>query len=143
MLEVALSQWELAQVLSGAGREGMAASAWLGEVGVRAASRPIEALDLTPPKRMQDLMVAHNGLMDLRRILRNVGGNLNDVARHANSTGTLAGETAQVQALVARVVLRVDAALSEVGGMLALARRAHQAARTPQHPAARRPRRPR
>ena len=36
----------------------------------------------------------------------------NDVARHANSTGALVPETRQVQAIVARVVLRVDTALA-------------------------------
>ena len=30
------------------------------------------------------MLAVHVGLVDLRRILRNVGGNLNDVARHAN-----------------------------------------------------------
>jgi hypothetical protein len=66
---------------------------------------------------VQAVMVTYRGLMDVRRILRNIGGNLNDVARHANSTGTLPAETRQVQAIVARRVLQIDpvlAALVEV-----------------------------
>ena len=61
---------------------------------------------------MQALMVTYYGLMDLRRLLRNIGGNLNDVARHANSTGTLPPETQQVQAIVARRVLQIDPVLA-------------------------------
>ena len=58
------------------------------------------------------LMLTYHGLMDLRRILRNVGGNLNDVARHANSTGTLPAETGRVQAMVAGRVRQIDTALA-------------------------------
>jgi hypothetical protein len=61
---------------------------------------------------MQRLMTAHAELMNTRRVLRNVGGNLNDVARHANSTGTLPVETRQVQAMVARRVLQIDPVLA-------------------------------
>ena len=61
---------------------------------------------------MQAVMVTYQGLMDVRRILRNIGGNLNDVARHANSTGTLPAETRQVQAIVARRVLQIDPVLA-------------------------------
>ena len=108
-----LSESELAQITGMAARDGLGVSAWLGQAGVRLAQRQTTANELTMRggARVQALMVAYHGLMDLRRILRNVGGNLNDVARHANSTGTLAAETVQVQALVARVVLRVDTAL--------------------------------
>ena len=111
-MRVSFSVWEMAQVMSGAGREGMAAAAWLGEVGVRAASAPSAPVTGAPGRRMQQLMVMPAELMDLRRILRNVGGNLNDVARHANSTATLGAETGQVQALMARVVLRIDTAVA-------------------------------
>jgi hypothetical protein len=45
-------------------------------------------------------MVLHAELMDGRRILRNVGGNLNDVARHANSTREVHQETRRIEALV-------------------------------------------
>jgi hypothetical protein len=130
-VRVSVSAWELAQVTAGAGREGMAAAAWLGEIGVRAAARRGDTAAAAPGECMQELMVAHAGLMDLRRILRNVGGNLNDVARHANSTGTLAAETGRVRDLVARVVLRVDAAVAELGGLMALARQSQLAGRAP------------
>ena len=106
----------------------MAAAAWLGEVGVRAAARAVDVTAAAAPgTALQELMVVHAGLVDLRRILRNVGGNLNDVARHANTTGALAAETAPVQALVARVVRRVDVALAELHGVMVVARRSQRA----------------
>ena len=78
---------------------------------------------------MRELLAVHVGLVDLRRILRNVGGNLNDVARYANVTGTLAAETAEVQGMVARVVGRVDAALVDLRAVMALARSSQGAPR--------------
>ena len=77
---------------AGAEREGMAMAAWLGVVGVRAAVPPADA-PVDPGGQMVKLGLVHDGLVDLRRILRNVGGNLNDVARHANTTGAIAPET--------------------------------------------------
>ena len=47
---------------------------------------------------MRELLAVHVGLVDLRRILRNVGGNLNDVARHANVTGTPAAKLPRCRA---------------------------------------------
>ncbi|ORM35497.1 hypothetical protein BFL43_09255 [Williamsia sp. 1135] len=47
----------------------------------------------------------------LRRLMGNVAGNLNDVARHANSTGQLAPETAAVLDFVRRTNERTDAEL--------------------------------
>ncbi|UZF59278.1 hypothetical protein LH935_28240 (plasmid) [Gordonia polyisoprenivorans] len=44
----------------------------------------------------------------LRRLMGNVAGNLNDVARHANSTGELAPESAAVLDFVRRTNTRVD-----------------------------------
>jgi hypothetical protein len=60
-------------------------------------------------------------LAEARRVLTNIGGNLNDVARHANSTGELHAGTVAVQALVARVVERVEATVGHVDqGMTAV-----------------------
>jgi hypothetical protein len=138
---VALSEWEMALVRSAAGRQGMATSAWLGEVGAREAARGSDdgdGMPATPGAFLQRLMCARAELMDSRRVLRNVGGNLNDVARHANSTGRLAVETGQVQALVARAVTRVDVAVADLAGLLAAAQRAQlRATRRTQRPAPR------
>jgi hypothetical protein len=59
---------------------------------------------------MQALMMASQELADARRLVRNVGGNLNDVAAHANTTGEIHAGTRQVLGMVARAVVRVEAA---------------------------------
>jgi hypothetical protein len=134
---VALSEWEMAQVVSAAGRQGMATSAWLGELAAREAAggAAADGISATPGAFMQRLMTARAELMNTRRVLRNVGGNLNDVARHANSTGRLPIETAQVQALVSRAVTRVDVAVADLAALLATAQRAQlRATRRTQRP---------
>jgi methyl-accepting chemotaxis protein len=71
---------------------------------------------------IQRLMNLHAELMDGRRILRNVGGNLNDVARHANSTREVHQEIRRIEALVESVVQRLDETVSSIGELMALAR---------------------
>jgi hypothetical protein len=108
-----LSESELAQITGMAAREGLGVSAWLGQAGVRLARHGTAGEStMRGGSGVQAVMVTYRGLMDVRRILRNIGGNLNDVARHANSTGTLPGETRQVQAIVARRVLQIDPVLA-------------------------------
>lgn len=58
-------------------------------------------------------------LSEQRRLLRNIGGNLNDVARYANSTGALAVETASVLGLVGRRVEHVEELLGVVDDAVA------------------------
>lgn len=57
----------------------------------------------------------------MRNVLANIGGNLNDVARHANATHEVATIRAQAEAVlrvVRRVVARADETLGEVVGVL-------------------------
>jgi hypothetical protein len=68
-------------------------------------------------------MMLRAEVAEARRVLTNVGGNLNDVARHANSTGEIAAETERVLGLVARAVRRVEDAVGHVDELAALARR--------------------
>ena len=119
-VRVSFSDMELGKVRSAALRAGMSDAAWLGEVGVRAAEPPQPAPVLGPV--IQRLMVLHAELMDGRRILRSVGGNLSGVARHANSTGEVHEETRRIEALVERVVQRLDETVSSIGELMALAR---------------------
>ena len=55
-------------------------------------------------------MMASQELADARRLVRNIGGNLNDVAKQANATGEIHAATRQVLGMVARAVTRVEAA---------------------------------
>jgi hypothetical protein len=115
---------ELETVRSAALRAGMSDAAWLGEVGVRAAEptpRPAPEPAVVGPV-IRRLMVLHAELVDGRRILRNVGGNLNDVARHANSTREVHQETRRIEALVERVVQRLNETVSDIGELMALTR---------------------
>jgi hypothetical protein len=119
-ITVWLSDEELAAIADGAERSGMAAGAWLGQVGVAAAEVGPAPRVGSPAARAQvvvaELVGLQNQLRETRRVLRNVGGNLNDVARAANSTGQLVGETDTVARLVARVVESVEATVRQVSG---------------------------
>lgn len=120
-IRVSLSDEELAAVRVAAARDGLAEASWLGDAGVRAARTPV-----VPAagwgEVMQQLFMLRAELMEHRRVLRNVGGNLNDVARHANSTGELHVSTTRVQALVGRVVAAVEVVVGQVGELTAAAR---------------------
>jgi hypothetical protein len=109
------SDEELAAVATAAERAGMAARAWVGEVSVRAAEEGPEQTS-GPLARVvaRELIVLLGELRETRRVLTNIGGNLNDVARHVNSTGELAAETETVQLLVARVVASVEETVGRV-----------------------------
>ena len=71
---------------------------------------------------MGELMAQRAEVMETRRVLRNIGGNLNDVAKHANATGELHVATARVLELVARAVARTDEAVGHVAALTAAAR---------------------
>lgn len=114
----------MAGVRAAAIRSGVSAASWLGDVGVSAASAGRGPAVSWGPV-MQDLMGLRSELMEARRVLTNVGGNLNDVARHANSTGAVHEATDRVLGLVERVVGRVEGAALEVGSLTAAARREH------------------
>ena len=84
---------------------------------------------------MQAVMVTYQGLMDVRRILRNIGGNLNDVARHANCTGRCRGDRVRCRRWwPARDP--VDVAVADLAGLLAAAQRAQLRAPAAPRPAA-------
>lgn len=116
---VAVSAFEKAALLTAARREGMAVGAWLGEVGVRHALHGdrVEAADGEAGGWrlvLQALIATHTELAATRRLLRNVGANLNQVAAAANTTGRLVPQTVRVLALVDRTVGRVDDGVAAV-----------------------------
>lgn len=121
---VDLSDLEMAQVAAAAARAGLARGAWLGEVGVGSAAAEVTPGPTGTGQEMQALMTLRAELMEDRRILRNVGGNLNDVARHANASSELHTATGSVIELVQRAVARIDGTVSSVDRQVAEARRA-------------------
>ena len=120
-VNVWLSDLELAAVTVAAQRAGRAVSAWVGEAAFAAGTQgrgPARSWAAT----MQALMMASQELADARRLVRNVGGNLNDVAAHANATGDIHAGTQQVLGMVARAVARVEAAAAVMAAALGEAR---------------------
>jgi hypothetical protein len=117
-LSVTFSEQELAEVSAAAERAGLAVGAWVGQEIVRVA-RGVKRSAPAPVWResAQDLMRLEAELMEHRRVLRNVGGNLNDVARWANSTGELHAATAHVQDLVAKAVEKVEQTVAQVSDL--------------------------
>ncbi|WP_226358606.1 hypothetical protein [Pseudonocardia sp. ICBG601] len=122
-------------VEAAAARSGMAVGAWLGVVGVRSAEVAAVGDDAAGDDaagddavgsgvsvrsagvsgaRMQGLMGLRAELMEDRRVLRNVGGNLNDVARVANTGGVVEASAGRVLDLVSRAVERIDATVAVV-----------------------------
>lgn len=109
---VALSQAEAELVRAAAGKQNMALGAWVGDLAVRTAETGVP--EFRTHGGLSALAPMYSELMEHRRVLRNVGGNLNDIARHANTTGTLPQATERVQRLVARVVERIELAVDQV-----------------------------
>lgn len=116
---VDLSDREMAQVATAAARAGLARGAWLGEVGVECAAADESPVPAGTGEEMQALMMLRAELMDGRRLLRNVGGNLNDVARHVNAVSELHASTERVTELVERAVERLDGTVSSVDRQMA------------------------
>ncbi len=125
---VALSVQEAAVVRIAAARAGMAVGAWLGQAGIRAAVL-VQPGAAEGAEQMQQLMMARAEVMETRRVLRNIGGNLNDVAAHANSTGEIHPATQQVLQLVERAVARVDVVVADLDATTTAGVKALQASR--------------
>lgn len=95
-VRVSLSADEATAIRAAASAAGMAEAAWAGVVLLREINTRRGGF-VRASSEMQELMVLRDELAELRRVLRNIGGNLNDVAKHANSTGEVHAATARVQ----------------------------------------------
>ena len=110
---VSFSESEWAAIEAAAARAAMAPGAWVGDSAARAAELPEPVVPGArvsagaAGSRMQELM-------EDRRVLRNIGGNLNDIARVANTDGALESTVGQVAQMVARAVERIDRTVTEV-----------------------------
>jgi hypothetical protein len=115
-----MSDEELGLVSRAAAAAGLALGAWLVEAGVAAARAAAEGPGQPVGRESAPLGLAllRAELAEDRRVLRNVGGNLNDVARAANATGEVAAETVAVLGLVSRAVRRVDDTVDRVVGVV-------------------------
>ena len=120
-----LSDTEYVRIHAAATRAGIADASGLAEAGVQLATQPRP--DGPPPawgKAMQTLMTVRGELEQDRRVLRNVGGNLNDLARQANTEHALATYTGDVLAMVERAVARIAETVEALDEQVAVARAA-------------------
>nr|WP_064570697.1 hypothetical protein [Gordonia sp. LAM0048] len=118
---------ERAVIEVAAGMMGLRFGAYVASAAVRDARSLVARSAVTGDDTAQDGASAPVGLSvseaqellddvrHLRRLLGNVAGNLNDVARHANSTGELAPESAAVLDYVRRTNDKLD---TELMGLL-------------------------
>lgn len=115
-VKVYLSGEELAVIEVASARAGLRRGAFIAAAAVRSAraavnqdqapegAKPV-ALDVSEAAETLDQ------LRTLRRLTGNLAGNVNDIARHANSTGELAPETAAVLEYLRTFNRRLDAEL--------------------------------
>lgn len=97
---VSLSDEEAEMIRAAAAKQNMAVGAWIGEVAVRASDGvtgiPGEPGVMLLTDEMRMLLQSHIEFSMQRVALRAIGNNLNQLVRHANSTGTVHVATAQV-----------------------------------------------
>lgn len=111
-----------------AARDNLAVGAWIGEAAVRSArAGALPTANLG--QAMQALMTMRAEVMENRRLLRNVAGNLNDVARHANTTGHVPLAAARVLARVHEATEQLDELVRDLDTATRLARDELSAAR--------------
>ena len=110
MLRYSDAEW--AVIVRAAERAGMRPGPWAQRAAYQAAARD-QANQALDEDRVAALLVE---LRQHRRVLTNIGGNLNDVARAANATGAITNLAAAqtVLRLVSRVVATADEVLVRV-----------------------------
>lgn len=115
-VNVYFNEVEFAVVADAAEREAMRPGAWVARAAL------VESERSTGRRRAGDdsgeLRAVQSELLELRRLLGNIAGNLNDVARHANTEHEWAPETERVLALVRDLAGRTEQDLRTVRGRL-------------------------
>lgn len=109
------AEWD--RIVSAAALARKRPGAWVAEVAHDAARWRLRGL----PAGRDALEGLADQVRSMRNVLANIGGNLNDVARHANTTHEVATIRSQAEAvlrMVRRVVGRADETLGEVAGVL-------------------------
>jgi len=110
---------ELAVIELASARRGLRPGAFIAATAVEAA-RSITSADSDRPGAVDHAAAAHElreftgEVRELRRLLGNVAGNLNDVARHANSTGEVGANADAVLDYTRRMNTRIDSWLMEM-----------------------------
>lgn len=121
--EVYLSTEERATIEVAAGRAGLRRGAYVAAAAVRAARADLAGASATAagdsadpvPLTVSEARELIEEVRTVRRLTGNLAGNVNDLARHANSTGELADDTAATLAYLRRFNSRFD---DELMGLL-------------------------
>lgn len=111
--EVLYTSEELAMVVAAATEVGLRPGAFIAAVSVHAAKSHAQRRQGSQLRTSAEVQELTGELRELRRLLGNVAGNLNDVARHANSTGELGGNADAVLHYTRRMNERIDRWLIE------------------------------
>lgn len=109
--EVWFTAEELALIERASAMRGLRAGAYVASTATAAAKAQTRENAPTAPATSVELREVAAEVRELRRLLGNVAGNLNDVARHANSTGELGANADVVLAFTRRMNEKIDAAL--------------------------------
>ena len=92
---------------------GLKSGAFIAASAVETAKAMTTGSGENAPATVHELRGVPAEVRELRRLLGNVAGNLNDVARHANSTGQLGGNADAVLEFTRRTNTKIDAWLME------------------------------
>lgn len=111
--EALFTPTELAVIELASAQAGLRAGAFIAAAAVGAAKAYTADRDGAAVRTSDELRQVADEIRELRRLLGNVAGNLNDVARHANSTGRLGENADAVLAFARRTNERIDTWLME------------------------------
>lgn len=120
---VSFSLEEVSALQLAATRDNMAVGAWIADAATRVACSETIPVS-TPGETMQALMGVRSEVTEDRRLLRNIAGNLNDVARHANSTEEIPPQwPTRVLVEVEKATGRIEALVQRLDELTAIVRR--------------------
>jgi len=103
---------EYVAVTQAAARDGLKPGAWVAAVATTAAARPVGSASMV--QRHPELEGLRSELLAVRRLATNISGNLNDVAKHANSTGELKGEVVAMMEFIRKLARRMDRVIEDI-----------------------------
>jgi len=103
---------EYVAVTQAAARDGLTPGAWVAAVATTAAARPVGSASMV--QKHPELEGLRSELLVVRRLATNISGNLNDVAKHANSTGELKGEVVAMMEFIRKLARRMDRVIEDI-----------------------------
>ena len=103
---------EYVAVQRAADQEGLTPGAWVAAVATTVASRPVSSASMV--QKHPELEGLRSELLAVRRLATNISGNLNDVAKYANSTGELKGEVVAMMEFIRKLARRMDRVIEDI-----------------------------